>query len=50
MHSFRSDLGVDSEKVGTTNHTQLKFQEQHTCYAKDSCPAMPRIQVHVLFG
>jgi len=27
MHSFRSVLDFESEKVGSTSHTQLKFQE-----------------------
>jgi len=27
MHSFKSTLDFDTGKVGTTNHTQLKFEE-----------------------
>jgi len=27
MHSFRSILNFESGKVGSANHTQLKFQE-----------------------
>jgi len=28
-------LYFDSGKIGSTNHTQLKFQETHTCHVQD---------------
>jgi len=31
MYSFKRTLDFDSGKVGTTNHTQLKFQEVTHC-------------------